>query len=265
MYFRDVFTISKLKTSLKFYFFNIYDLYFKFRLSRKIIKQLKYNDYLVLLSKYFKNDLVKLIGEKNKSKILSISNPLSFNVRPESIKLNEKENQILYVGRFDSLQKRPDRLLEAWKLIQSHISDWQLILIGDGEQKIYLKKFIESNNLKNVTLKGFTDPTKYYYKSKILCLTSSYEGFGMVLTEAQQYGVVPIAFESYESIHDIIINERNGILIKPFSIKDYAKTLLHLMNDSSYRNYLAENALKDSQKFSLDEIGSQWLKLFQKK
>jgi glycosyltransferase involved in cell wall biosynthesis len=44
-------------------------------------------------------------------------------------------------------------------------------------------------------------------------MTSAYEGWGLTLTEAQQMGVVPIAFDSFGAVYDIIENEYNGLII----------------------------------------------------
>lgn len=43
-------------------------------------------------------------------------------------------------------------------------------------------------------------------------MTSAFEGFGMTLVEAQQYGVVPIVMDSYKSLHDIIKNDETASL-----------------------------------------------------
>ena len=59
----------------------------------------------------------------------------------------------------------------------------------------------------------------------IFCMTSNYEGFPMVLLEAMQFGCVPIAFKSFESLDDIIINHNNGYQITPFDIYEYINSL----------------------------------------
>lgn len=59
-----------------------------------------------------------------------------------------------------------------------------------------LRKQIKKQNIKQVTLCGYTsDPQEVYKDASILCLTSSFEGWGLVLAEAHNNGVVPIAFE----------------------------------------------------------------------
>lgn len=55
----------------------------------------------------------------------------------------------------------------------------------------------------------------------------------MVLVEAMQFGCVPIAFDSFEAIHDVIIPEKTGELVKPFKIKDYINKLSNLIDDDT--------------------------------
>ncbi|RGN76255.1 glycosyltransferase [Segatella copri] len=85
-----------------------------------------------------------------------------------------------------------------------------------------MKKEISSRYL---TFEGFQSPIEYYKRASIICMTSSFEGFPMVLVEAMQFGCVPIAFDSFEAIRDVIIPEKTGELVKPFKIKDFVNKL----------------------------------------
>ena len=50
-------------------------------------------------------------------------------------------------------------------------------------------------------LKGQKNPEPYYNEASIFMMTSSFEGWGLTLTEAQQYGCVPLAFHSFASLN----------------------------------------------------------------
>ena len=93
-------------------------------------------------------------------------------------------------------------------------------------------------------------------------MTSSYEGFGIVLVEAMNMKVVPIAFESFSTVRDIIDNNINGVLIPPFNTDLYAEKLSELMSKSSLRDKYSNKAYHKSKQFHLDEIGDKWLSLF---
>ena len=94
-------------------------------------------------------------------------------------------------------------------------------------------------------------------------MTSAFEGFGMTLVEAQQYAIVPMAMDTYSSLHDIIKNEYNGIIVSDNDIKGYVEKLKKLMADKEYRR-LAMNGLESCKKFAVEFIANQWENLFTK-
>lgn len=93
-------------------------------------------------------------------------------------------------------------------------------------------------------------------------MASNSEGFGMVLVEAQQYGCVPVALDSFSAVHDIIENGRNGVLVEDSNREKYGKELLELIRKEDIRRTIAKNALQDCKKFSAKNIVDQWENLF---
>ena len=92
-------------------------------------------------------------------------------------------------------------------------------------------------------------------------MTSSYEGFGLVLTEAMQAGAVPVAFKSFEAISDIVEHEVDGMLVSPFDIKEYARTIQTLIENDELRTKMSAFAQIKVKKFAIDKIGHDWLML----
>lgn len=84
----------------------------------------------------------------------------------------------------------------------------------------------------------------------------------MVLTEAEQMGVVPIAFDSFNAVHDVIENEFNGIIIENKNVEIFANRLLYLMKNKKIRESMAKNAFSSCQKFLPDEVSKLWDNLF---
>ncbi|MCM1501092.1 MAG: hypothetical protein NC115_00240 [Bacteroidales bacterium] len=74
--------------------------------------------------------------------------------------------------------------------------------------------------------------------------------------------MVPMTFNSYDDVQDIIEDGINDCLIDSFNIKAYANKLVKLMSDDNFREELACNAKMKSDFFSINEIGKKWLKLF---
>lgn len=226
----------------------------------------------VLLSDSYKNLMYNIFKVDKSNKIIAIPNPFPFNVTFSEPDILKKEKQLLFVGRFEYSQKRIDRLLRAWSIIEKEVYPWKLVIVGgdDGDKKEIeqkrefhrLRNIEQSLHLKNVEFVGRQDPQTYYMESQIFCLTSSYEGFPMVLIEAMQFGVVPIAFGSYPAVFDIIKHERNGLIIAPFNIKEYASNLKMLIFEEEKRMDMAREAIISSKNFSVENIGKKWIELF---
>ena len=113
---------------------------------------------------------------------------------------------------------------------------------------------------------GFSpNPQPYYDRAAIVCMTSSFEGWPMVLLEAQMNGCVGMAFDVCTGINEILApSMENGVLIKPFNKKEYAKTLSMLMEETNLRNRIAENGRKAVRRFSPENTIKQWVALFEK-
>jgi len=241
----------------------------KILLSLYIIKyKKKYNrlydrsDRVILLSDNYFSQFKLFVNKATKQKVLSIYNPCSFNKNTCDIK---KENELLFVGRINITQKRVDILLKIWKELFEKFPDWKLNIIGNGPDLDYLKKRANKMNLERIFFVGHQDPEPYYKRAKIFCMTSSYEGLPLVISEAQNYNVFPILFNSFPSANDIIKNNINGILIKPFDITSYIDNLQYLIenydNNSDIYNLELQN---NADRFSISTIGNQWLHLFKK-
>lgn len=221
----------------------------------------KASDAVVLLSDKFRKDLKKVYPFPGK--IFAISNPNSFSLN--YVDYNKKKKEILFVGRLDSDQKRVDRLIKVWKLLFNKHIDWELIIVGVGAQEKELKRYIKKHRILRVRFEGEQkNVIPYYETASFISLTSSYEGWPMVLSEGMMYGCVPITFNSYASITDIIDDKNDGIIIKAFDIKEYAKRLSELMTDDITRLKIAKKAHGKIKNFSIENIIVSWENLFKK-
>lgn len=218
--------------------------------------------FTVLCAPYqhiFENEL----NIKENSKITVISNAIKpLNQQPN---LNKKQ-QLLYVGRMVYADKRIDRLIDIWRNIYQQFPDWEFILVGDGEERENLEQQAKSYGLERIKFCGATNnPYEYYNHASILCLSSEFEGFGLVLAEAQQSGVIPIAFNCAAGVESVLSpNWENGVLIENFSMIDYEKALCQLMSNESLRQKMQRNVIKKAQDYDIEKIGYMWHELFQK-
>ena len=76
-----------------------------------------------------------------------------------------------------------------------------------------------------------------------------------------QYGVVPIAFDSFASVHDII-DKNCGVLVKPFDLDMYAEAIDSLMLNPTLLHKMSSSVRRKSESFTLEKIGKKWIELF---
>ena len=201
----------------------------------------------------------------DKNNITSINNPIPFNSHYE-FEITSKEKTVLILTRFVEKIKNIKASIRIWKQIEEWgYSGWNLVIAGYGKDEDVIKEYANDLELKSYSFVGkLKDPTSYYKSSSILMMTSNCEGYPMTLIEAMQFGCIPIAFDNYSSLKDIITNYNDGIIIPSKKEKLFSKELLKLMINQEYREKIALNAIEKSSNNSIDKVGIQWLELFNK-
>lgn len=220
----------------------------------------KYCDYVVTLTQRDQNLWLNGLS-RVKAEIVTIPNPTPYENIDNIPNLESKT--VLAVGRL-TYQKGFDLLLEAWSLICAENKDWVLKIVGSGEDEDSLKRrAIDLQVAGSVEFIAATKSISNYYKSaSIFCLSSRFEGFGMVLIEAQSFGLPIVAFDCECGPSDIVINDVNGILVENDSVKELSNSLNRILK-SSVKEYSAfcENAKRNSKKYVLDEIINDWIEI----
>lgn len=229
---------------------------YKRKYSKHFTNLCKYSHHVVILSEYLREELLFMTSGRYNEKIYSIPNFIQLNGSLPDV--NSKKNVVLFVGRIDTTYKRVDLLLRIWQLVSKNNPNWVLKIVGGGIELPKLIKFANKVKLERIFFEGFKNPIPYYQEASIICLTSSSESFGMVLIEAMQFGVIPVVFNSFPTLADIVEDNKNGILIEPFDLKYFAKEIELLMSNEPFRNELSHNAYIKSCEFSLDRIGKLW-------
>lgn len=217
-----------------------------------------YADKIILLSKQFIPEYQFFSGG-DVSHFLAIPNMLSFS--EEDTKPAEKKTKIvLLVSRMEERQKRIKLALKIWN--QTQHNRWQLKIVGAGEDLEYYKCLAKRWNVKDVSFEGRQNPLPYYQEASIFMMTSAFEGWGLTLTEAQQCGCVPIVFDTYASLPEIVTDGRNGYIVPEGNVNQYVARLTQLMNDERLREQMAKNAMEDCQRYTPKKVAEQWHKLF---
>ena len=155
-------------------------------------------------------------------------------------------------------------LLEIWKKVEGRIGDWTLNLCGTGPDEEEMRELARFLGLERCIFRGFVNPSEYYAKSSIVCLTSAKEGFPMVLLEAMQEECVPVVFDSFESASDLVITGETGCLVPSFDLDKYADALVDLMSNDEKLKVMGAKARKHvMDNFSEEKIMGQWDRLIE--
>lgn len=239
---------------------NIFWYYFRMKYRRPFCLLLKRSDKIIVLESSLIQDVINFVGDVKPQQIQVIYNPISL---PEASYIPQKEKlkNILFVGRL-SREKGIDIMLQIWKGVEKTHPDWNLIIVGDGIEKYKILKLIHEFDLKHVSLMGKQNPIPYYQQASIFLMTSLFEGLPLVLLEAMNYSVIPMAFDSFSSIHAIIDDGKSGFILPAFDTQKYAVALSDLMDNEDLREQMAKMAYEKSKEFSVGRILEKWDSLF---
>lgn len=217
---------------------------------------------ILLLSSSFKSDFQRLL-RLPASRFYSIPNPLSFVEIAKSDILSSKRKEVLVVARMKEQQKRISLVLKIWQLVEKNriSADWVLRIVGDGETLPFYRELAKWLKLEHVRFLGSQNPIPFYKTASLLMMTSAFEGWGLTLTESQQFGVVPVAFDSYASIRDIVEDGKNGFLVPFDNLKEFARKMTWLMENPETRNGVARNCLESVHRFEISKIIPRWKSL----
>ncbi len=211
-------------------------------------------DHLVTLTEV---DRTKWTTARSSS---TIPNPLPFVPTSQSSPLNKR---VIAVGRYSS-EKDFASLIHIWSKIEPKHPEWELEIVGDGYLRKSFEDLISSLHLKRVLLSHPTaDIQSKYLSASCLAMTSRYEGFGMVLIEAMAHGLPVIAYDCPYGPREIIRDKQSGFLIPPNNRSLYRESLELLMDNSDLRTSMGIEALRSSERYSMNSVMEQWIQLFE--
>lgn len=237
--------------------------YFNSRKNRSVFNTvLSKADKFVMLSNRYVKRMQRLMPCKNSSKLVAINNPNTFEI-PSTTSVEKKENIVLFVGRMSNPQKNVTGFIDVWKKFHQSHPDWSAYILGDGEHNDLIRKYAEKKSVKNLRFEGNRQNiADYYTRAKILCMTSSYEGWPMVLAEAMAYGCVPVVYDTFEAVHDIIDTGKSGMIVKPFDDEAMVEALSSLADNPRLTESMAMEGREKIREFSVERIADRWERLF---
>lgn len=221
-------------------------------------------DYKLSIKRY--NSIVVLTEQDknenwdNNKKIIAIPNPIKSLPYKTSTIENKK---VIAVGRL-TIVKNFASLIRAWNSVVKNHPDWSLEIYGDGAEYNNLLTLISNLKLeKHVFLKGHSyNILEEMANASIFTLTSTFEGFGLVIVEAMSCGLPVISYNCPCGPKDIISDGTDGFLVPLNDEQCLAEKINLLIENEALRKQMSKAALIKSQKFTAKEVISLWMNLF---
>lgn len=221
------------KLNLKTFLYNM--------VSRKISK-------IIWVSKSCLDDYYYSNKIQDKSMILyNVINPEELEKKAKLDK-NSYSYDLIYLGRL-SYPKNPIRLIEVIKEIIIQRPSTTVAIVGTGELEQEVKEAINKYKLeKNITFFGFqSNPYKILKSSKIMMMTSRYEGTPMCALEAFACGL-PIISTPTDGLKELINDGKNGYIGETNEL--LSKKALYLLNNEKIYNQIVNQVKKDNKEIN---------------
>jgi len=192
------------------------------------------------------------------SKIYHISNGIDI----ESLekKDNRKfEKQIIFAGRF-SKEKGILTLIEIAKKLPKEIN---LIIVGSGPEESKIKQISEKfSNIHFLGLKSKDETVALIRGSDLLIQPSWVEGISTTLLESMACKT-PIIASDIPGIREVLEHNKTGILIPPNNIRLFVDEIVEIIQNNQKRELLSNNGFIEVLNYNWENIGSQYLNLYQ--
>lgn len=176
---------------------------------------------------------------------------------------SEYDFDIAYVGRLTE-HKDPIRLMNVFAEIIKMAPDVKIAVAGTGDMAEQTKSFAKQLSITdNVKFLGFmSNPYKLLYSSKLMIMTSRWEGTPMCALEAMALGV-PIVSTPTDGLCELVDDGKTGFLSSDDAV--LAEKCTDIIKNAGLRQTLSENTLKKADelllipayKAALDEVYRQ--------
>ena len=191
------------------------------------------------------------------SKLRMVLNPVG--VKNIDTLVTRDRRMILNVGRL-SHQKAQDVLLTAFSLITDRLSDWGLVIVGEGPKEVELRNQSKDLGIADrIEWIGWTtDVERYYALADIFVLPSRFEGTPNALLEAMSHGVPSIVTSSSPGALEYVQNGLTGLVVPSEDERALADAICCLAESPDMRGRLGAASKIRVDSLQLHNVMDDW-------
>jgi poly(glycerol-phosphate) alpha-glucosyltransferase len=175
-----------------------------------------------------------------------------------------KQGELVAVAR-RAPEKRLDHVIKAVEQVEKNGVPVHFDIYGYGEEKItkQLEDLIADHKLSSfVALNNYSQNIDAVYnQAQLMVLTSTSEGFALVVLEALAHGVPVVAYDIPYGPAEMIQDGQSGRLIPDGNIDELGKAITELLSDQGKLAEMSQQAYQASQRFSEEEVWQKWQSL----
>ncbi len=174
------------------------------------------------------------------------------------------------IGYFGRLKKYKsvDQFLQAIPLVLPDVPALKVVIVGEGDDRPRLEALARELGIHDVvTFTGFVsdqEKVKLLQQMWFKVATSSKEGWGLTVTEANACGTPAIASD-VPGLRDAVQDGKTGLLYRYGDIQDLAGKIRSLLKDQELRARLSSGALAWAALFSWDEAARRTIDVLEQR
>jgi GalNAc-alpha-(1->4)-GalNAc-alpha-(1->3)-diNAcBac-PP-undecaprenol alpha-1,4-N-acetyl-D-galactosaminyltransferase len=171
---------------------------------------------------------------------------------------------LLSMGRL-AKEKQVQHIISTFALVQTDHPEWDLHIYGDGPMAESLRKQVQQAGLaERIFFKGNTpEPWAVMAQADAFVMTSAYEGFPNALLEAMAVGLPCVAYDCRSGPRELSRDGQDALLVAPNIESDLRNALHNVMNNSTLRQTLGEQARQSVlARYSLSTVLAMWDEVF---
>lgn len=198
----------------------------------------------------------------SRAKLRVIPNPVELrDTSPEAPGRRANRDRIVTIGRL-SPEKDHKTLIQAFARVKEALPGATLTIVGEGPERKALERLIASLALESsIFLVGWqADPFPILLESDVFVLTSTSEGFGVVLVEAMVAGLPIISTNCPGGPAEILGDGEYGILVPVGSSEGVATGLMNMLtHDELFQTYRLRS-LERARRYSVEDVAPEYFR-----